>query len=184
MKTSGTTDAGLPLSKKQKCACNIVMGCLLIAAGIILVLAGTGVIKAAVRDIAAPTVLFGFGAAVLLSAIIAKNSLSMWFAGIVLACGAVSLFAATTSAGYGQLYPIYIASPAIGCVFSVWFAEVKLPQIKAMVLFGVIGGILALGSSGACGYGLVAGLLAAFVGLTVIAIALESYFKKENVDNA
>ncbi|MDE7165335.1 MAG: hypothetical protein K2O04_07945 [Clostridiales bacterium] len=184
MKTSGTTDAVLPLSKKQKCACNIVMGCLLVAAGVILALAGTGVIKAAVSDIAAPTVLFGFGSAVLLSAIIAKNSLSMWFAGVVLACGLTSLLAVTTPAGYAQLYPIYIASPAIGCVCSLWFAELKFPQIKAMLFFGLLGGIFALGSSGACGYGLVGGLLAAFGGLVVIAIALESYLKKDRVENA
>lgn len=184
MKTSGTTDVVLPLSKKQKCACNIVMGCLLVAAGIVLVLAGTGVIKAAVRDIAAPTVLFGFGAAVLLSAVIAKNSLSMWFAGVVLSCGLTSLLAVTTAAGYGQLYPIYIASPAIGCVFSLWFAESRLPQIKAILIFGGIGGIFALGSFGACGYGLVSGLLAAFGGLVIIAIALEAYLKKDKTDNA
>ncbi|MDE7405352.1 MAG: hypothetical protein K2M89_00560 [Clostridiales bacterium] len=184
MKTSGTTDVVLPLSKKQKCACNIVMGCLLVAAGVVLVLAGTGVIKAAVRDIAAPTVLFGFGAAVLLSAIIAKNSLSMWFAGVVLSCGLVSLLAVTTPAGYTQLYPIYIAAPAIGCLFSLWFAQSKLPQIKAILFFGGVGGILALGSSGACGYGLVGGLLAAFGGLVVIAIAVEAYLKKDKSDNA
>ena len=184
MKTSGTTDAVLPLTKKQKCACNIVMGCLLLAAGIILVLAGTGVIKAAVRDIAAPTVLFSFGAAVLLSAIIAKNSLSMWFAGVVLACGCVSLLAVTTPVGYAQLYPIYIASPAIGCIFSFRFAEFKFPLVKAILLFGILGGIFALGSSGVCGYGLVGGLLAAFGGLVVIAIALETFLKKDSVENA
>ncbi|MDE6029694.1 MAG: hypothetical protein K2F90_05205 [Clostridiales bacterium] len=184
MKTSGTTDVVLPLSKKQKCACNIVMGCLLVVAGIILVLAGCGVIKAAVRDIAAPTVLFGFGVAVLFSAIIAKNSLSMWFAGVVLACGLTSLLAVTTPAGYAQLYPIYVAAPAIGCVFSLWFAQSKLPQIKAIVFFGGIGVILALGASGACGYGLVGGLLAAFGGLVVIAIAVESFLKKDKSDNA
>lgn len=184
MKTSGTTDVVLPLSKKQKCACNIVMGCLLVAVGIVLVLAGCDVIKAAVRDIAAPTVLFGFGAAVLFSAVIAKNSLSMWFAGVVLACGLTSLLAVTTAAGYGQLYPIYIAAPAIGCVFSLWFAESRLPQIKAILIFGGMGAIFALGASGACGYGLVGGLLAAFGGLVVIAIALEAYLKKDKTDNA
>ena len=184
MKISGTTDAVLPLSKKQKCACNIVMGCLLVIAGIILVLAGTDVIKASVRDIAAPTVLFGFGSAVLLSAIIAKNSLSMWFAGVVLACGLTSLLAVTTAAGYAQLYPIYIAAPGMGCIFSVWFAEVKLSPVKAMLFFVLLGGIFALGSSGVCGYGLVAGLLAAYGGLVVVAIALESYLKKGKDDNA
>ena len=183
MKTSGMTD-DLPLSKMQKCACNIVMGCLLVVAGIILILAGAGVIKASVRDIAAPTVLFGFGTAVLLSAVIAKNSLSIWFAGVVLSCGSVSLFAVTTAAGYSELYPIYVAAPGIGCLFSVWFAETKFPQVKVMLFFGIVGGILALGSFGACGYGLVAGLLAAFGGLTVIAITLETYFKKDDVSNA
>ncbi|MDE6293599.1 MAG: hypothetical protein K2L88_03125 [Clostridiales bacterium] len=184
MKTSGTTDAVLPLSKKQKCACNIVMGCLLFTAGIILALAGVGIIKASVRDIAAPTVLFGFGAAVLFSAIIAKNSLSMWFAGVVLACGFTSLLVVTTPFGYAQFYPIYVASPAIGCLLSIWFAEIKFPQIKAMLFFGVIGGILALGSSSVCGYGLVGGLLAAFGGLVVIVVALETFLKKDNVENA
>lgn len=184
MKTSGTTDALLPLTKKQKCACNIVMGCLLVTAGIILVLAGCDVIHASVRDIAAPTILFGFGLSVLFSAVIAHNSLSMWFAGVVLACGLTSLLSVTTTAGYSNLYPIYVASPAIGCVFSVWFAEIKLNQIKAILFFGILGGILMLGSFGACGYGLVGGLLASFGGLVVIAIALETYLKKDNVNDA
>ena len=84
MKTSGTTEV-LPLGKKQKYACNIVMGVLLVIAGVVLILAGTGVIKASARSIAAPTVLFAFGLSVLISAVIAKNSLSMWLAGVLLA---------------------------------------------------------------------------------------------------
>ena len=103
---------------------------------------------------------------------------------VVLACGLTSLLAVTTAAGYGQLYPIYISAPAIGCLFSLWFAQSKLPQIKAIVFFGGIGVIFALGASGACGYGLVGGLLAAFGGLAVIAIAVESYLKKDKSDNA
>ena len=85
MKTSGTTEV-LPLGKKQKYACNIIMGVLLIAAGVILILAGTGVIGASARSIAAPTVLSAFGLSVLISAIIAKNALSMWLAGVLLSC--------------------------------------------------------------------------------------------------
>ena len=85
MKTSGTTDVVLPLTRKQKCVCNAVMGVLLVAAGVILALAGTGVISASVRAIAAPTILFGFGLSVLFSAIVARNALSMWLAGVILA---------------------------------------------------------------------------------------------------
>lgn len=184
MKTDGMTDPVLPLGKRQKLACNIVMGCLLVAAGVILALAGGGVIKASVRSIAAPTILAAFGISIAVSAIIAKNSLSMWLAGVLLACGAVSLFDVTTSADYGNLFPIYIAAPGIGCAFSIWFAEAKLPQIKGMLFFGIIAALLSLGSSGTTGWGLSCGLVAAFGGVCVIAYALEAYLRKERNDNA
>ena len=184
MKTSGTTDPVLPLSKKQKCACNIIMGVLLVVAGLILVLAGVDVIKASVGDIAAPTVLFAFGTAVLISAVIAKNAISMWIAGVVIACGLTSLLDVTTPSGYAELYPIYIAAPGLGCLFSIWFAEAKFPQIKVLLFFGVIGGLLMLGSFGVIGMGLSGGLVAAFFGVCVILIALETYLLKDKSDNA
>ncbi|MCH5165943.1 MAG: hypothetical protein J1G01_06035 [Clostridiales bacterium] len=184
MKTNGTTDAVLPLTRKQKCVCNVVMGVLLVAAGIILVLAGTDVIHASVRKIAAPTILFGFGVAVLFSAIVAKNSLSMWLAGVILACGLTSLLEVTTTATYGNLFPIYIASPGIGCLFAIWFAEAKFPQVKAMIFFGGFAVLFSLASSGACGWGLTGGLIAAFGGLLVIAYAAGVYFGKDKEDDA
>ncbi|MCH5160399.1 MAG: hypothetical protein J1G04_00050 [Clostridiales bacterium] len=183
MRTSGTTEV-LPLGKKQKYACNIVMGALLIGAGVILVLAGVGVIDVAVRKIAAPTVLFAFGISMLVSAIIAKNSLSMWIAGVILSCGTVSLLAVTTTAGYAELYPIYIASPGIGCCFAIFFAEVWFPQVKASVFFGTLSAIFALQSSGTIGWGLTAGLLATFAGVCVILYAVLAYIRKGNNNNA
>lgn len=184
MKTSGMTDPVLPLTKKQKCACNIVMGCLLIIAGIILVLAGVDVIRVSVRLIAAPTILLGFGAAVLLSAIIAKNSLSMWLSGVVLACALTSLLNAVGVGGYDKLFPLYVAAPGIGCIFSIWFAEAKFPQVKGIVFFFVPAALCALGSFGVCGWGLIGGLIAAFGGLCVIAYALDSYFLKDKSGDA
>lgn len=184
MKTSGTTDAVLPLTKKQKCACNIVMGGLMVTAGVILVLAGNGYINAPVSRIAAPTILLGFGIAVLLSALIARNSLSMWFAGVVLSCGATSLLEVLTAADYGNLFPVYIAAPGIGCVFSVWFAENKFPLIKAILFFCGLAVLFFMGSFGVCGWGLACGLIAAFCGTCVIAIAIENYMLKDSENNA
>lgn len=183
MKTSGTTDAVLPLTKKQKTACNIVMGVLLILAGVVLVLAGCGVIDVSVRRMAAPTILFSFGLAVALSAIIAKNSLSMWIAGVILACGLTSLLELVTTATYANLFPMYIAAPGVGCLFAIVFSEAKFPQVKAMGFFGGLAGVFSLGSSGACSWGLTAGLVAGFAGLCVILYALDVYLKKDN-DNA
>ena len=159
------------------------MGALLVAAGVILVLAGTGVIDASVRAIAAPTILFGFGISVLFSAIVARNALSMWLAGGILSCGFTSLFAVITTADYSNLFPIYIAAPGIGCVFSIWFAEAKYPQVKGMVFFGAFAAVFSLASSGVCGWGLTGGLLAACGGLFVIAYAVESYFRKDREED-
>jgi len=183
MRTDGTTDV-LPLSGRQKYACNIVMGAMLIAAGVILVLAGVGVINAPVSKIAAPTVLFAFGTSVLVSAIIAKNALSMWIAGVILTCGLTSVFAVATPLGYADLYPMYIAAPGVGCVFSVWFAEAKFPQIKGMAFFGALAAVFSFKSSGLIGWGLEAGLLAAFAGCCVILYAVGAYRKKGDGDNA
>lgn len=182
MKTSGTTDTVLPLTKKQKVACNIVMGVLLIVAGLILVLAGCGAIAVSVRKIAAPTILFGVGTAILFSAVIAKNALSMWIAGVIITCGLTSLLAVISSASYGNLYPMYIAAPGVGCVFSIWFSEAKLPQIKTMAVFGGLAAVFSLASSGACGWGLTGGILAGFAGVCVILYALGIYFKKDDDD--
>lgn len=183
MKTSGTTEV-LPLGKKQKYACNIIMGVLLIAAGVILILAGTGVIGASARSIAAPTVLSAFGLSVLISAIIAKNALSMWLAGVLLSCALPSVVSLATGVGYGALYPIYIASPAVGCCFAIWFAELKLPQIKGIAFFGSVAAIFALRSSGLCGWGLTCGLLAAFAGVCIIIYTVVKFTAKNGEENA
>ena len=181
MQTNGTTDV-LPLGKKQKYASNIVMGALLFAAGLILILSGVGVIDAPIGDIAAPTVLFAIGTGMLVAAIIGKNSLTMWIAGVVLACGLVSLLEAVTPAGYENLYPIYIAAPGVGCVFSIWYAEAKLPQVKTMLFFAAVAAAFSLNSSGACGWGIAGGVLAAVVGVCIIIFAVNSYLDrgKEN----
>lgn len=160
------------------------MGVLLVAAGVIIVLAGVGVLPVSAGKIAAPTILFAFGIAILISAVIAKNALSMWLAGVLLACGLTSLLDVVTPATYANLFPIYIAAPGIGCVFAVIFAEAKLPHIKAMLFFGLLAGIFSLASSGLCGWGLTGGLVAAFGGIAVLLFAVDGYLKKDKTENA
>lgn len=176
--TDGTSEV-LPLSKKQKYACYVVTGVLLLAVGLILILAGTGVINASVGTIAAPTVLFGLGVSILVSAIITKNSISLWIAGVILACGTASLIEVLSTATYANLYPIYIAAPGIGCAFSVWLAEDKIALIKPIVFFGGLSAVFSLNSSGACGWGITGGILAAFVGICVIAVAVNAFINKD-----
>lgn len=186
MKTSGTTDGVdgvLPLTKKQKIAGNIAMGVLLVIAGIILALAGAGVIPVAVRKIAAAVILLAFGLGVLIGAVIARNSISMWIAGVILACALPSLVTAISTVTYYNLFPIYIAAPAVGCALSVIFADAKLACVKCGAFFAVLAALFALVSSGLCGWGLTGGLVAAFGGVCVIAYAVGIFLKKDD-DNA
>ncbi len=178
MKTDGMTEV-LPLNKKQKAICTAVMGVLLVAAGIVIILTATGVIDAPISAVVAPTILFAVGSAMTVSAIIAKNSISMWIAGVVLACGLASLLVGVTGATYANVYPIYIASPGIGCCLSVWFAEAKFPPVKVALFFGGLAAVFALNSSGTCGWGLTGGILAAFLGVCVILYVIVSFLKKD-----
>lgn len=173
----------LPLTKKQKYACYIVTGVFLLAAGLILILSGVGVIKASVSDVAAPTVLYGLGISILIGAVITKNSISLWIAGVMLTCGSASLFEVVTSASYSNLYPMYIAAPGVGCAFSVWLAEYKPSVLKPMLFFGGLSAVFSLNSSGACGWGITGGVLAAYIGVVIIAIALNAYLNR-NKNNA
>ncbi|MCH5350412.1 MAG: hypothetical protein J1F39_00390 [Clostridiales bacterium] len=182
MSAVGTSEV-LPLTKKQKYACYIVTGAFLLAVGLILILAGTDVIKASVSDVAAPTVLYGLGLSILISAIITKNSISLWIAGVMLTCGTASLLAVVTPATYANIYPMYIAAPGIGCAFSVWLAEDKPSVIKPMVFFGGLAAVFSLNSSGACGWGVTGGVLAAYIGVAIIAVALNAYLNR-NKNNA
>lgn len=181
MRTDGMTEV-LPLDKKQKVACNIAMGVILVIAGVIIILAAVGVLPVSARVITAPTVLFGVGAALLATALISKNSVSMWISGVVLACGMTSLLAVTTPAGYSELYPIYIAAPGIGCVCAMLFAEAKTPLVKAALFFGGLSGVFALKSSGLCGWGITGGVLAAYVGVCVLVFAISKYLCKDEYD--
>lgn len=185
MRTSGTTDGTTvqPLTKRQKAACNIFMGVMLVGAGVIIALAGGGVINAPVGDIAAATVLFAVGAGVLFSAVVAKNSVSMWLAGVLLFCGLPSLLAAVTTATYYNLFPLYIAAPAGGCALAAIYAEARLPCAKCALFFGVLAVLFSLASSGVCGWGLAGGLVAAFCGVCVIIYAVRITLRKD-VDNA
>ncbi len=182
MRTAGMTEV-LPLDKKQKALCSIVVGLILIAAGVLIALAGVGVLPASAGAVAPPTVLLGLFAAFLFTAAISKNSVSMWIAGIFFSCGLASLFAAVTTATYANLYPFYIASPGVGCAFAAVYAEAKMPPIKCALFFGGLAAVFSLSSSGAFSWGVTGGAIAAYFGVWAVLYAVTKFVKKDN-DNA
>ena len=177
----------LNLTRKQRLAGNLTAGGCVIAAGLILLLAGTGVIPASVRQLAVPVLLSAVGAALILTALIQRNSVSLWISFLFLVPALVSFLAAFTPAGYAQLYPLYIAAPAIASLCTMPMSGSYAAHGKSMLFFGLIAGLFGLESSGLVGWGVVLPLVVVFVGLMVVYVAVMLARKEkseEEEDNA
>ncbi len=177
----------LVLSRRQRLAGNVTTGALVIAAGIILLLSGTGVIKADISVLAVPVLLAAIGLSLLFAAIIQRNTVSLWISFAFTVPSLVSFIAGFTETGYGELYPLYIAIPAIASFFTMLMSRNFRDHIKAVLFFGVTAALFALNSSGLVGWGVALPLIIVYVGLIIVYFAVASAkmeTKEEEEDNA
>lgn len=177
----------LVLTRKQRLAGNLTAGAAVIAAGLVLLLAGADVIKADVKVLAAPVLLSAVGLSLLVTALIQRNVVSLWVSFAFTVPALVSFLAAFTSVGYKELYPLYIAIPAIASLFTMPMSRSLRDHGKVVLLFGVTAALFALNSSGLLGWGVVGPLLIVYVGLLIVYAALKSHkkeTKEEDEDNA
>lgn len=177
----------LVLSRRQRLAGNVTTGALVIAAGIILLLSGTGVIKADISVLAVPVLLAAIGLSLLFAAIIQRNTVSLWISFAFTVPSLVSFIVGFTETGYGELYPLYIAIPAIASFFTMLMSRNFRDHIKAVLFFGVTAALFALNSSGLVGWGVALPLIIVYVGLIIVYFAVASAkmeTKEEEEDNA
>lgn len=177
----------LRLTRKQRLAGNLTAGATVIAAGIILLLAGTNVIHASMRLLVAPVLLTAVGASLLLTALIQRNTVSLWISFAFLVPALVGYLAGFTPATYGQLYPLYIAIPAIASLLTMPMSGSYAAHGKTALFFGLIAGLFALQSSGLVGWGVVLPSVVVFVGLIIVYIAVtlaRGEEKEEEEENA
>jgi hypothetical protein len=81
---------------------------------------------------------------------------------------------------YAQLYPLYVAIPAVCSLFTMPMSGVNRDHIKVIAFFGIIAGLFALNSSGLLGWKVVLPMLLVFVGLCIILVAFMARREKEN----
>ena len=163
----------LVLTRKQRLAGNLTAGAAVIAAGLVLLLAGADVIKADVKVLTAPVLLSAVGLSLLVTALIQRNVVSLWVSFAFTVPALVSFLAAFTSVGYKELYPLYIAIPAIASLFTMPMSRSFGDHGKVVLLFG--------------GWGVGGPLLIVYVGLLIVYAALKSHkkeTKEEDEDNA
>lgn len=173
----------LVVTRKQRLAGNLTAGGAVIVAGLILLLSGTGVIPVSIRILAAPVLLSAVGLTLLAAALIQHNSVSLWISFAFTVPALVGYLVGFTSATYGQLYPLYIAIPAIASIFTLCMSTGVKDHLKVILLFGVTAGLFALNSSGLIGWGIALPLIVVYVGCIILYLALKSFRTNENEDD-
>lgn len=168
------------LSNGKKLACNLSAAAIVLAAGLFLLLCGTGVFPISVTKALCGTILLAVGLTFIVSALIANNSVSLWIGCCFLVPAYVELLVKITPAGYSQLYPLYIAIPAIASLVTLVYTRELRSHLPVIALFGVPAGIFALESGGVAGWAVVIPVLVVYVGLLMLAAALLKRKEKDD----
>lgn len=169
----------LELSRTQKFAGNIIAGALTVLCGLFLLLCGLDVFEIAVLDVLAASILSTIGLVLLITGIIQKNTVSLWVACAFLVPALVEVLTHYTNLTYGNLYPLYIAIPAISSLVAMAYSREWRAHIVPIVLFGAIAFLFALKSFDIAGWGVVIPLLLVFLGCGIILYAFK-VSKKED----
>lgn len=164
-----------PLSPARALACNVSTAGIVLAAGIFLLLCGMGVIPVSVRSAACGTLLAAAGLSFVVSACIARNSVTLWLGICFLVPALVECLVQTTPYGYAQWYPLYIATPAVASLGTVWLSRAFGAHLPVFVVFGVTAALLALQSSGLLSWRFVVPLCIVYAGVLMLAYTLRKF---------
>lgn len=161
------------LSPARKVLGNVIAGSFIFAAGLFLLLCGTGIIGLAIEKVALPACFMSVGLTLLVTSLINKNPVSLWLSWVFDVPAVVSIVAAYTFLGYGDLYPFYIAIPAIASLFTLPMTPKSASShLKAILFFGVLAFLFMLNSLMGIGWNIVLPVLLSLAGLCIIGIAV------------
>ena len=169
----------IELTPGQRLLCNVIAGVYLVACGILLLLVGVGAIGGvSVSKIWLPTVLLTLGLIFLTTGLIQGNVVSVWLSIAFITPAVISYLAGFTSLTYGQLYPFYIAIPALCSLVTMALSRKAVKDhLKVILFFGVIALFFALKSFSLVGWSVTLPGVLVFVGLIIILTAIKN--KKE-----
>ncbi len=163
------------ITDKQRFAGNITAGAVVVLCGLFLLLCGLNVIPLSVPKILLGSLLLSVGLVLLCTGLIQKNTVSIWLAFAFLTPAAVEFSAKFTSAGYGTLYPMYIAIPAVSSFFTMLYSREWKSHIFIILLFGVTAFLFSLNSSGLLGWSVVLPIIIVFAGLAIILYTIKLF---------
>lgn len=168
------TENQIEPTKAQRTAGNIAAGAYVVLCGVFLLLVGLGVFDGlTIGNVTLISIFYTLALAFMTGAFIQKNTASLWIGTAFAVPATVTLLNNFTALTYAQLYPIYIAIPAICCAVTMILSRAYADHLKVILFFGLLACVFALQSSGLFGWGVVIPLLITFVGATVIIVAIK-----------
>ena len=168
------------LSGGKRLACNLFAAGIVLAAGLFLLLCGIDVIHVKVSRVIVGTLLAAAGLIFFVSALISRNSVSLWLSFCFFVPALVELLVCVTPAGYKNLYPLYIAIPAVASLFTMLYTREWLAHLWVIALFGVPAAIFALGNIDGVGSAVILPALVIYMGFIMLALAVRSKRKDED----
>ncbi len=170
------------LTKGQKLAGNIISGVYTLACGVFLLLVGLGLIPPlSIENTTLVAILVTIGLVFFTTSLIQINTVSLWLSFCFFTPAVVTILVNATDATYANLYPLYIAIPAVSSLFTMFMSKAKKDHLRVIFFFGVLSGIFALQSTGLVGWEVVIPAIIVFIGLIITVIAIK--MKKEDNDN-
>lgn len=167
------------LTTAQKRAGNIIAGAYTALCGVFLLLVGFNLIHPlTIENTTVWAILITVGLVFLTTAIIQKNTVSMWISFAFITPAIVTALNNFTPLTYANLYPLYIAIPAIASAFTAIISKDKYMHLKIVAFFGIIAGIFALQSSGLLSWSVVLPVLLILVGAVITMFAIKKTSKE------
>lgn len=161
------------ITRAQKLASNVTAAAIAVLTGAILLafgLSGSDALR--VSRLVVPVVLSACGLALFASAMIQKNTVTLYLSMLFFTAGAVSFIAHFSPAGYDKLYPAYILSPAIASLATMFMSGEYKFHLRLAAFFAVPSALFFLASFGAAGWSVVVPALIIFAGLAALYVAL------------
>ena len=103
--------------------------------GVMLILAGTDTLSFGIGQFWWPALCVAVWLAGTATGVLRKSSVTVWCAAVFLGLGIMAILNWHTDLGYAQLYPGFIAIPALASASALFFSKAKRTHLKSIILF-------------------------------------------------
>lgn len=143
------------------------IGILIVAFGVSLLLSGLGLFPVDLTSFWFPAVCVTLWLGAFLTGALRKESWTVWVGFVFFGLAVVNITHAVSGVGYGKLFPMYIAIPAVCSLVTLLFAQNKKLHLESIILFGGLTVIFTIQVLTSLNWFITAGIIVIMLGLFI-----------------